>query len=192
MCGIIAVLRRTSSRPTPVPEEVLAMLARAEQSWSATAGDGGLVEALENVAGDLDRLDGLLRGAPGVEVVAGARGLLVELDRRLNVLWAGVIELEHSLDSNEAGRTPAQLEVLGGAVIRFKDALWAITGDRLRTIRDVLALAGPNAPVGSLASYLAVQEALSGIDRLEVRGRDSAGRTGSCRTTCDRTVGPSR
>ena len=83
------------------------MLARAEQSWSATAGDGGLVEALENVAGDLDRLDGLLRGAPGVEVVAGARGLLVELDRRLNVLWAGVIELEHSLDSNEAGRTPA-------------------------------------------------------------------------------------
>ena len=41
--------------------------------------------------------------------------------------------------------------------------------------REVSLLAGRDASVGAMAGYLAVQRALSAIDRLEVRGRDSAG-----------------
>ena len=41
--------------------------------------------------------------------------------------------------------------------------------------REVDALAGRDASVPARAGYLAIQQALSAIDRLEVRGRDSAG-----------------
>ena len=57
----------------------------------------------------------------------------------------------------------------------MRDALWAVRHDRLRTAREVLQLAGREAGEGALAAYLAIQQALSALDRLEVRGRDSAG-----------------
>ena len=45
----------------------------------------------------------------------------------------------------------------------------------MRTARQVALLAGASAPVSALAAATSIQEALSAIDRLEVRGRDSAG-----------------
>ena len=60
-------------------------------------------------------------------------------------------------------------------MIALRDAAWAIRNDRLRTARQVALLAGPDAGESTLAAYLAVQQAFSAIDRLEVRGRDSAG-----------------
>ena len=36
-------------------------------------------------------------------------------------------------------------------------------------------LAGPDAGPAAIEAFMSVQQALSGIDRLEVRGRDSAG-----------------
>ncbi len=53
--------------------------------------------------------------------------------------------------------------------------MWAVSRDRLRTAVAVLDLAGRDAGDASVAGYLAVQQALSAIDRMEVRGRDSAG-----------------
>ena len=53
--------------------------------------------------------------------------------------------------------------------------LWAIRKDRLRTAAAVADLAGRDAGEAALAGFTAVQLALSAIDRLEVRGRDSAG-----------------
>src|SRR5690606_16490789 len=53
--------------------------------------------------------------------------------------------------------------------------LWAIRHDRLRTAREVAVLAGRGASEGAIAGYLAIQQALSALDRLELRGRDSAG-----------------
>ena len=53
--------------------------------------------------------------------------------------------------------------------------MWAVGRDRLRTAREVAALAGADPSVAALEAFLSVQVALSAIDRLEVRGRDSAG-----------------
>ena len=53
--------------------------------------------------------------------------------------------------------------------------LWALRRDRLRTGAAVADLAGGDAGRASLAGYLSIQQALSAIDRMEVRGRDSAG-----------------
>ena len=67
------------------------------------------------------------------------------------------------------------MEQLNAALVRAKDALWALRHDRLRTARAVADLAGRDATPSALAGFAAVQIALSAIDRLEVRGRDSAG-----------------
>src|SRR5581483_2301147 len=47
--------------------------------------------------------------------------------------------------------------------------------DRLRTARAVAALAGSEPSAAAIEAFNQVQIALSAIDRLEVRGRDSAG-----------------
>ena len=69
----------------------------------------------------------------------------------------------------------ADVEETNAALVRAKDVLWALRRDRLRTAAEVSALAGRDGGASALAGFYAVQLALSSIDRLEVRGRDSAG-----------------
>src|SRR5207249_1790242 len=70
---------------------------------------------------------------------------------------------------------PAGLEQVNAALVRARDAVWAVGRDRLRTAREVASLAGGDPSVAAIEAFLSVQVALSAIDRLEVRGRDSAG-----------------
>ena len=72
--------------------------------------------------------------------------------------------------------TPTTLEAASAASIDLRDVLWALRRDRLRTVaaRSPTSPAGTPAPA-ALAGYLPIQQALSAIDRMEVRGRDSAG-----------------
>jgi glucosamine--fructose-6-phosphate aminotransferase (isomerizing) len=53
--------------------------------------------------------------------------------------------------------------------------VWAIARDRLRAAEVVSCLNGGAMQTGSLEAFLSIHQALSAIDRLEVRGRDSAG-----------------
>ena len=58
------------------------------------------------------------------------------------------------------------------------DALWCIAEDRLATARAVAGFLGAEAqgaPENLVAGWWSIQVALSALDRLEVRGRDSAG-----------------
>ena len=58
------------------------------------------------------------------------------------------------------------------------DALWCVREDRLATaaaVADLLGDAAPGATEGLVAAWWSIQVALSALDRLEVRGRDSAG-----------------
>ncbi|HKY66011.1 MAG TPA: glucosamine-6-phosphate synthase, partial [Acidimicrobiales bacterium] len=70
---------------------------------------------------------------------------------------------------------PAEVEAVNAAVIRLKDAVWAVEKDRVRTARAVADLVGSEPGWSATESYTSIQQALSAIDRLEVRGRDSAG-----------------
>src|SRR4029453_14641381 len=67
------------------------------------------------------------------------------------------------------------LEAVNAAVVRLKDAVWSIERDRVRTARAVADLAGSEPGWAATEAYSAIQQALSALDRLEVRGRDSAG-----------------
>jgi glucosamine--fructose-6-phosphate aminotransferase (isomerizing) len=173
MCGIVGVVRRRSLRAVPASGELHRELTTA---IAALAGDGALAGRLGDAAAALERLDAMLRGVPGV--VALTRDLALAGD-----LGTGVAELEQLLDRYEQElddptRAPLDavtLEVVNAALVRARDAAWSVGRDRLHTARAVADLTGPDPASAAVEAFLSVQIALSAIDRLEVRGRDSAG-----------------
>ncbi|GAC1314814.1 MAG: hypothetical protein NVSMB12_08770 [Acidimicrobiales bacterium] len=171
MCGVIAVLRRRSTRPLPVGGDLVAALDRALDHLEG--GASGLGE-LAAEAGTVDRA---LRGVPGTELLVGDAALAAALSVRVAQLEAGLGSLEAALDAGTVDLGGAPLEAVNAAAVAAKDAVWAIGHDRLRTAAAVAALAGPDAPRSAVEAYLSIQLALSALDRLEVRGRDSAGIT---------------
>ena len=169
MCGIIGIVSRPPTRATPDAAELLAGLDRAVEAIAATPPD--MVGATAH-AGAVDEA---LRGLPGVLALVGHVDVVVALVARLDRLDAATARIEGRLDANEDQLDADTLERANAELIDLKDAVWAIGNDRLRTAREVEALAGRDAPSSVLGGYLAVQQAFSAIDRLEVRGRDSAG-----------------
>jgi glucosamine--fructose-6-phosphate aminotransferase (isomerizing) len=97
------------------------------------------------------------------------------LTSRLARLGAALAAVERHLDEHTAERTPAEAEELAARLVALKDVHWAVARDRMRTARAVADFAGPQAGASTVRAYLAIQETLSALDRLEVRGRDSAG-----------------
>ena len=161
MCGIVAIVTRPSSRQVPRAAELLATL---DGALAAGAGVSAMAKAV-SVA------DHLLRGVSGVRALIGQPDLVLGLHARLDQLDA-VIESEDARLEFVVG---ADLEAANAAQIGLRDAVWAVRKDRIPTAAAVEALAGRDADVSTIAGYLAVQQTLSAIDRLEVRGRDSAG-----------------
>ena len=169
MCGIIGIVSRPPTRATPEPADLLGGLDRAELAISA--GFSGMVDARDHA----HTVDEALRGLPGVLALAGHVDVVAAVTARLDHLDAAAADIERRLDVNADQLDAEELERANAQLIDLKDALWAIRHDRLRTTREVETLAGRDAPASALGGYLAVQQAFSAIDRLEVRGRDSAG-----------------
>ena len=110
---------------------------------------------------------------PGLLALVEHHELVAAITARLDQLDAYAAEVDA-----EVGRSVAdadELERASAASIALRDVLWALRRDRLRTVREVADLAGRGAGAAALAGYLAIQQAFSTIDRMEVRGRDSAG-----------------
>jgi glucosamine--fructose-6-phosphate aminotransferase (isomerizing) len=170
MCGIVAVLARRSDVAAPDPAVLLAGVHRAR---AALAGpDGGIAQAAE----ELVALDGALRGVAGVRRLLSAPELAARLDTAMADAGRELARIEADLDSGRFALEGAALETANAALIRLKDAVWAIHHDRLRAAVAVAELAGPAVtPDGPLEAWWAIHVTLSALERLEVRGRDSAG-----------------
>jgi glutamine---fructose-6-phosphate transaminase (isomerizing) len=163
MCGIIGIVSRPSSRPVPASDELLALLDRAAESTSQT-----------EIATLVNTCDQLLHGVPGLLALVGNRELVAGITARLDRLDARVLTAEQAIEAG-VGMSPDEIETASAEMIAVRDALWAVRHDRLRTAAAVSSLGGRDAGAAAIAGYLAVQQALSALDRLEVRGRDSAG-----------------
>ena len=179
MCGIIAIVRRPDERGPADPSAVLAHLDDAVGEVGGldpTQPGVDLATAIVRAAERLELADRLLRGVPGV------RALLADGDLGTSaVTKAGQVEsmaarVEAALDDPQTvGWTSTETEQVNAALIRVKDAGWAIREDRIPTAAAVAELAGTDAGPAAIEAMLSVQQALSALDRLEVRGRDSAG-----------------
>ena len=176
MCGIIAVMRRTSSRQPPASgdlrvgmhqgEAALAQAAAAERSISAH-----IARAYENLVA----VDRLLRGVPGVRCLLGDPELMDDLDAGAGRLADVVRQLELSVDVGSRQLFEDDVEDVNARLLKLKDAVWAIRMDRVAHARAVSALAGRDASAAAVEGFSSVELALSALNRLEVRGRDSAG-----------------
>jgi glucosamine--fructose-6-phosphate aminotransferase (isomerizing) len=163
MCGIIGVISRRPTRPVPTQDEIVALL---DQAVRSTADPASVTSALREV-------DALLKGLPGISALVDRHELVSAITSRLDQLDALAVSLDQALEN--PALSAEEIERRGEEVIALRDAVWSIRNDRVRTAREVALLAGRGAGDSTLAAYLAVQQALSAIDRLEVRGRDSAG-----------------
>ncbi|MEY4230282.1 MAG: putative glucosamine-6-phosphate synthase, partial [Actinomycetota bacterium] len=120
------------------------------------------------------RCDHLLHGVPGVAALVGRHELVAGITARLDQLDARADGHERWIEASPELGADA-IEEANAELIAIRDAVWAVRHDRIRTARMVDELAGREAGIAAVAGYLAVQQALSALDRLEVRGRDSAG-----------------
>jgi glucosamine--fructose-6-phosphate aminotransferase (isomerizing) len=171
MCGIIAVVRRASTRQTPSASEVVDLVA----GLAGTVEGADDVTAALTVAGDrLTEADRLLRGVPGLRLMLADQSLASSLQLHCGELLAVVVEAEARLE-REGGLDTRALERRNFEFIRARDGIWAITRDRLRAAEVVATLSGGSTDGGALSAFLSIHQALSALDRLEVRGRDSAG-----------------
>ncbi|MGH8919149.1 MAG: SIS domain-containing protein, partial [Actinomycetes bacterium] len=170
------------------PADLLAQLGDALADLRLAAGQlgdrqaGAVIALLGQVADGLDAVDARLRGTAGLACLlaqpglATADGLAAPLDEVGQVAMA----MESDLDEGLVAVTPEEVEALSAALLRVKDGWWALRRDRLGLARSVADLApaglavGPDTPA-ALDGLWSIQVALSSLDRLEVRGRDSAG-----------------
>ncbi|MFM7127504.1 MAG: SIS domain-containing protein, partial [Actinomycetota bacterium] len=162
MCGIVALVSRPSRRPVPTTAEILTGLDRA-----VAAGPDA-----ESAVAALDVVNQALKGVPGL-VALDDDGLVRAITDRLRTVSETVDRLEAALESEATD--PEALERQSARLIAWRDVLWAITRDRLGTARAVRDLAGENASWSTRRGYLTIHRSLAALDRLEVRGRDSAG-----------------
>ena len=161
MCGIVALVGRPSSRPVPDAADLVARLDAAVDVRH------DIDEATSRLA-DVDRL---LHGVPGIRALLDQRQLVTNIEERLDRFDDVVAEWEARLDEGRVDDLESDARRLGA----LRDVVWAIRRDRLRTAAEVSTLAGRDASVEAIAGYAMVQQAFSILDRLEVRGRDSAG-----------------
>ena len=172
MCGIVGIVARAPSRPAPSAPDLLTTVDSALARLDVGA---ALAEpsALRSVVDDLRGVDLALRGAPGIICIESDPGLGPALTSRLDRVEGVLAAIDTALV--DPGIDPDRAEELAATLVAARDAVWALRRDRLGMARVVLDLAGRSAPAGAVVGYLAVARALAALDRLEVRGRDSAG-----------------
>jgi glucosamine--fructose-6-phosphate aminotransferase (isomerizing) len=171
MCGIVGVVRRPSRREPPQGSGVVAELDAALRALEAA--QPVELTVLDVAAGHIEEVDALLRGVPGVRMLLEDRAAAVAIEDRSRRIGECLAAVELELDAH--GSPADELEDFNETLVRAKDALWAVQRDRLRNARAVGDLAGAGASLGAIEAFTSIQVALSAIDRLEVRGRDSAG-----------------
>ncbi len=171
MCGIIAVLRRPSDRPVPTVTDVVDPVTRALDLLDGLVTTPNEVDLVE-VADNLELADRLLGGVPGLIAMEAAGPLVGLLEPLLEQISANLVLLEDVLEGARA-----DLELANVALVRARDAVWSLDNDRLGACVGVASLSSTRQPPSEAgrAVLLSAHQALAAIDRLEVRGRDSAG-----------------
>ena len=138
----------------------------------------------------LRKLDASLRGVPGLVCLLGSPETVHHLEREVEAAEALVSRFEAELDAGGprvmAALSAQEVEGLNSGLVQLHDALWALGHDRVDAAKSVASLAAslglatpstawPLSPIASLSVLWSVHVAFRSLDRLEVRGRDSAG-----------------
>ncbi len=186
MCGLAGIL--TIKRGAPAQKgDLVEQLTRYCDLIEKSGAEMILERSIEidEYLGGSSRLDNIdtavrkLKGVSSLEQVFFADGgmrRLAHVSERLN---AFIIHEEGLIEANALRFTTVQMEYINESIIRLKDAAWALGKDLLENTDRLLFLAGgadkSTISHDGLKKYRNINLLLNAIDRLEVRGRDSAG-----------------
>ena len=144
MCGIIAIVRRRAER---APAQLPGLLDDLRSAGDVLAdGQRPLRGRLEDAAGLIEAVDTELRGVPGVRALLDDQAGADAIRRIVADLDGAIASVESALDdpgvtaAGDSTESLEELEATNAALIRCKDALWAIGSDRLRAAREVAQL----------------------------------------------------
>jgi glutamine---fructose-6-phosphate transaminase (isomerizing) len=88
-------------------------------------------------------------------------------------------EEEKTLEDNAAKFSSVELEIINSRIVLFKDIQWILEKDILANFAKILDLSGAKKIIAlnsaAFKKYRQINLLLNALDRLEVRGRDSAG-----------------
>jgi glucosamine--fructose-6-phosphate aminotransferase (isomerizing) len=180
MCGIVAVLARPSRRTPADAADLLRGMEEVTETLSAARSEDLLragPDVLDRAAQQIRIVEQQLRGATGLRTMLADLSALERLEAAGRAGWEALGGIEAVLDAVAADLAPATQEAVSSALVAVKDAWWALARDRFQAGRRVADLrrGRPVMPGTGLDGWWAVQVALASLDRLEVRGRDSAG-----------------
>jgi glucosamine--fructose-6-phosphate aminotransferase (isomerizing) len=181
MCGIVAIVRNPVVTSAPDIGDLFGPIEAAMAQVADVARDLGAADSasvLNQAAAQIGEVDRRLRPLGGIAVLVGDVALSARIAAAAVAIDASVADIEEQLARGSVDTS--RLESLNAALQALKDAVWMVSRDRLRTAHEVSIFVDANGPTTALelpaiAAYASVQQALSAIDRLEVRGRDSAG-----------------
>ena len=181
MCGIVGILMRPHPGPAIDSRELLEGLATVGRAVEAAVGEceradaEALVSALTDASSEIASWNRRLRARPAVRSLVRDAALRAAIADVLRPSLSSLKRLEANLDAGGTGFGDAGLEIVSRAAGALADAEWAIRCDRLRCAAEVEALAPAGVSDAGLDVLIGVQQAFSSLDRLEIRGRDSAG-----------------
>jgi glucosamine--fructose-6-phosphate aminotransferase (isomerizing) len=183
LSGLVAVKRKEASAKSVDMESVTALVARIEGHGVAVCqknelpldlhflGGRETVEVLLTTVRSLKTATAFSQVSAQPKVQEALAGFAERLAR--------TIAAEEEIIGAKVGRLPAEVvPVITGRMEDVKDAIWCLKAEILDNVDRINALAGGVAPthrVSALKLYKEINAVLNGIDRLEVRGRDSAG-----------------
>ena len=199
MCGIVAVIGRRDDRAALDASAVVPLLhdasnllaaATAEQGSFSEPDDRALAKQLEDAAEALRDADEALRTLPGVRLLVEDARCVLDIEAALAAVDARIADIDGAVDadgmladapSRADGQqqapddSGARIEHINACLSKLRDHAFALRRDRLRMAREIMGLWGGTPPAAAVQGLWSIQAALSALDRLEVRGRDSAG-----------------
>ena len=186
VCGIVAVIGRRDDRIALEASAVVPRLHEAADLLAAAASGGSSdtpfdgrepLERLEAAATVLRGADEALRSLPGVRLLVSDPKCVLDIETALATMDAIVDRINGAVDAGDVlpGDESARIEQINACLSELADHAFALRRDRLRMAREVVGLWGATPPPAAVGGLWSIQVALSALDRLEVRGRDSAG-----------------
>ena len=167
MCGIIAIARQKSSKVPPKGKDI-----KVEASLDSL----GTIKSHEDITKSIHQLlivKDRLTGAAGINALINDNEFRVYLQGLCTNITESIATFE--LELVKRGTSSQKLETLNADLTTLKDLIWHIERDRVLVSISVEELLAGRKDDRFIEVFLSIQQILAGLDRLEVRGRDSAG-----------------
>jgi glucosamine--fructose-6-phosphate aminotransferase (isomerizing) len=185
-CGLTGIisLKSEGSSTASIPIEKLTSLAQDLEKFTLKkllGKDKALTERYlggEGIVGELKGFVSELKGTASLYELfkrTSAQNLLEGISRRLEAIIAGE---ERELQRRSNLLSTEENEVMGRRISHAKDLVWSLKEEVLGNLKKIEALSAlpkKNIPFAAFQQIKNINTLFNNLDRLEVRGRDSAG-----------------